>query len=140
MSDAIWAILALEASKTVVGAMTTSVWEQAKRSFCLLFGREGDGGTLAVAKELEKTRADLERARESGEVDTFTSVTEARWQGRVEALFDLDADAVARIRAFVEEYSPSITKSEDLVSQRIDVRDDGIAFIVGKGTQHIYRH
>jgi hypothetical protein len=139
MGDAAWAVLALEASKTVIGAMTSSVWDQAKKSFSRLFGPEEDGRMSAVLQELERTRAELEQAREAGEANSLLPLMQARWQGRVESLFDLEVSAVARMRAFIEEYGPSIIESNDAISQRVDVRDGGTAFIVGKGAQNVYR-
>jgi hypothetical protein len=139
MSDATWTILALEASKTVIGAMTSSVWEQAKRSFSRLFDHQDDGRTSSVLQELERTRAELEQAREAGEANTLLPLIHARWQGRIETLFDLDASMVAQIKAFIEEYGSSTTESNDVISQRVAVKDGGTAFIVGKGTQHVYR-
>jgi hypothetical protein len=101
LEDALLSLASL-AGQTVVTAAVTDAWGTAKRGFARLLGRGDPSRTELAERRLEQTRdqltgvpaAELERAR---------AELEATWRTRLLDLLEEHPDAVADLRALVEQ-------------------------------------
>ena len=101
LEDAVLSLASL-AGQTVVTAAVTDTWGTAKRGFARLLGRGDASRTELAERRLEQTRdqltgvpaADLERVRVE---------LEATWRTRLLDLLEEHPDAVADLRALVEQ-------------------------------------
>ncbi len=101
LEDAMLSLASL-AGQTVVTAAVTDAWGTAKRGFARLLGRGDPARTELAERRLEQTRdqltgvpaAKLERAR---------AELEATWRTRLLDLLEEHPDAVADLRALVEQ-------------------------------------
>ncbi|MFJ9772122.1 hypothetical protein ACIRVF_12870 [Kitasatospora sp. NPDC101157] len=89
--------LATRGATTVVGLMATEAWAQLKPRVAALFGR---GREEEVAQELDEIRAEITEDPES--IDAHVP----EWQARLRRLLRNDPEAVARLRAILDEFTP----------------------------------
>ena len=107
LEDAVLSLASL-AGQTVVSAAVTDAWGTAKRGFARLLGRDDPSRTELAERRLEQTRdqltgipvAELERAR---------AELEATWRTRLLDLLEEHPDAVADLRALVEQIQTQLS-------------------------------
>jgi hypothetical protein len=94
------AILVSAAATSLVGAMVTDGWAQAKHAVAQLWSRVYRGRADEVAEELEAARAELIAVYRRGD-DQLREDLIAEWRSRLRRLLALDAQARAELAEVV---------------------------------------
>jgi hypothetical protein len=92
--------LAATGASTLVGLMVTDLWNQVRERIAALFGRGRAGA------ELERSRQQLVAAREGGDSRAAADV-EAQWRSRLRTTLAQDPQAVAALRALLQDFGQS---------------------------------
>ncbi|OLT24340.1 hypothetical protein BJF83_24305 [Nocardiopsis sp. CNR-923] len=96
--DPVITTLAATAASTLVQAMTTDAWALARDRVAAVFG----GGT--TVQELERARGEVVEHQGLG------PVVEQEWRGRLTRYLATHPEAVAQLRAVLEEVAPDTNK------------------------------
>ncbi|MFB7636989.1 hypothetical protein ACFC0M_39420 [Streptomyces sp. NPDC056149] len=103
--------LATAGATTLVQQMASEGWAAVRRrTAALLARRRGDGEEEAVERELERARTDVIAAREDGDEEVAQGVTVV-WKARLRRLLAEDPEAVAELRALLDEVAPQERRS-----------------------------
>jgi hypothetical protein len=129
--------LARTAGTTVVALMAGQAWESARDGVVALWQRFQPARAEAVGGELEATRDDLLRARESGDTDTEGELA-AEWQARVRRLLLAQPEVADELRRILSELSPQFLEQRPTVDVRLraEVSGSGRVYQAGRD-QHI---
>ncbi|PWI43539.1 hypothetical protein [Streptomyces sp. ICBB 8177] len=101
------AALATSGATTPVGLMVSDGWAQARRRIAALFGRGDAARAEDAAGELERSRTELTLASDAGDADAVAAIR-GEWEADLRRLVRRDPDAVAELRALVEEFGPRV--------------------------------
>jgi hypothetical protein len=101
LEDAVLSLASL-AGQTVVTAAVTDAWGTAKRGFARLLGRGDPSRTELAERRLEQTRDQLTGVP-TAELERVRVELEATWRTRLLDLLEEHPDAVADLRALVEQ-------------------------------------
>ena len=127
------AVLADEGSKVLVQEMTRTGWELAKSGFARVFGRGGDReGTLA---ELEASREEVLE-----EDEELTESVRGMWKVRLRQRLKNDPEAVAELRALLDEIAPERGRGGVTNIHHGDVRDHAVLIQAGRIEGGVNRH
>ena len=102
--DAELTALATAGATVLVQQMVTDGWGNVRDRVVALFSRGRD--EEAVAGELEESRADLVAARDAEDEDAAADV-QASWRSRLRRTLRDDPEAVAELRALLDELAPA---------------------------------
>lgn len=89
--------LATSGASTLVGLMVTDLWNQVRGRIAALLRRDKAGA------ELERSRRELTAARQAGDSVAVAQV-EAQWRSRLRGILARDPQAVAELRALLDEF------------------------------------
>lgn len=96
--DAELAALASSGATTLIALMVTDGWQQVRRRFAALFGRQ----SADVDEDLERSRNALVAARQARDPVTASNL-EAAWRSRLGQLLADDPGAAHQLRAVLDE-------------------------------------
>lgn len=94
--------LAASAANTVVALMLTDTWNRARSGVISLWQRSRPEQGDDVARDLDDSRSELERAREVGDSDTEGEL-QAQWAGRFRRFLRDHPAAAEDLRALLNE-------------------------------------
>ncbi|MEV0531167.1 hypothetical protein [Kitasatospora sp. NPDC050463] len=114
--------LVTSGATTLVGLMATEAWTQARSRFAALFGR-GEGDETEAAA-LERSRAVITRAQESGDTGAVDDLT-GTWRGRLRQALLEDPGAADELQRILDEFRPQLPN-----------RGAGIQYNTVSGTVH----
>ncbi|UGQ13452.1 hypothetical protein LO772_07535 [Yinghuangia sp. ASG 101] len=127
--------LASSGATTLVGAMATDAWTQARDRFAAWFGRGSAGQAEAVARELEADRAAMVAADDDGDT-TLAADIAAEWRGRLRRLLAADPAVARELEDLIAEFAPGTVNeavhntvsggSQQVVLQGRDVRGNTV--------------
>ncbi len=103
--DAEVALLAQSAGTTLVALMATDAWHRARDGITQLWRRTQPERAETVAAELEAGREDVLAAAAADDQQTFEELR-LQWQGAVRRLLVARPDAVAELRALLDQLDP----------------------------------
>lgn len=122
---------------TLLGLMVTDAWGRTKRAAAELFGG-GAGADTGVAADLEETRAQLRKARESNDSAAEADLA-AEWRSRLRRAVESDDSTAEALRRFVLE-NESILKENanrsESITMHAHAQDGGRVYQQGQGTQN----
>ncbi|MEU1284598.1 hypothetical protein [Kitasatospora sp. NPDC005856] len=93
--------LATRGATALVGLMVTEAWTRFRPRFAALFGRDREED---VSLELDEIQAEIAEDPESGEGQS------SQWQRRLRLALRNNPDAVAELRAILDEFEPKATE------------------------------
>ncbi|MFD3683856.1 hypothetical protein ACFWTE_03390 [Nocardiopsis sp. NPDC058631] len=126
------AVLADEGSKILVQEMTKTGWELVKGGFARVFGRgQAQEGTLA---ELEASREEVLEDEE------LTESVRGMWKVRLRQRLKNDPEAVAELRALLDEIAPERGNGNITNNFHGNVRDNSILIQAGRVEGGVNRH
>lgn len=103
--DAEVALLAQSAGTTLVALMATDAWHRARDGITQLWRRTQPERAETVAAELEAGREDVLAAAAADDQQTLEELR-LQWQGAVRRLLVARPDAVAELRALLDQLDP----------------------------------
>ena len=103
--DAEVALLAQSAGTTLVALMATDAWHRARDGITQLWRRTQPERAETVAAELEAGREDVLAAAAADDQQTLDELR-LQWQGAVRRLLVARPDAVAELRALLDQLDP----------------------------------
>ncbi|GAA4878452.1 hypothetical protein [Kitasatospora terrestris] len=94
--------IVMAAGTTLVSAMATSAWEQARDAAVGLWRRVHPERAEQVGAELETVRAEVLEARRTGDAETEQALA-GTWQAELQRLVREDAALIEEVRRMLEE-------------------------------------
>jgi hypothetical protein len=118
--------LVLAAGTTLVSAMATDAWLEARASVLELWRRVHPDRVVTVEAELAEVRADVLAARDVGDGQTEAQIA-ADWQRRLHRMLTLDPSLGTELRRVLDELSPLVApgSADSTVTQRATVSGRG---------------
>lgn len=96
------ATLAAAAGAALIGAMTTSAWQQVSSAIARLWRRASPKRAQTIAAELEKTHTEAVAAQRGGDAGAVGALAEG-WDQRLRKLMEADPDVTAELQAVLED-------------------------------------
>lgn len=131
------ATLASAAATTIVKALTTTAWEQAKTAIGSLWRKVHPDRAEAVESEITDAHEQLVNAGHTGD-EAEDLVTE--WRSRLGRLLAADPGLADEVRQLVEQLRPATQEGRSVtigrVEMHVEVSDQGRAY-QALGDQHI---
>jgi hypothetical protein len=118
--DAELMMLVSTAATTVVGALATDAWEQAKRAVGALWGRVHPERAETVEAELAEVRSGVLAAREAGDERAELDLV-AEWQGRLGRLLTAEPGLAEELRTVIDDLNRALPEAERTAISRIQM-------------------
>ncbi|MFI9646735.1 hypothetical protein ACIHAA_10620 [Streptomyces sp. NPDC052040] len=127
--------LARSAGATVVTLMATEAWERARDGLSAVWRRVSPARADTVEGELEATREELLRARQSGD-ETAVQELGDEWAGRLRRLLREHPEAADDLRQIIADLAPTTPQAPSAVQMRARASGSGRVYQAGRD-QHI---
>ncbi|MEU9647891.1 hypothetical protein AB0E00_03055 [Streptomyces sp. NPDC048110] len=129
------ATLAMTGATTIVAAMATGAWENARNATVALYRRYVPAQQAAVEVQLDGSAGRVERAQDP---ERERERQLPRWQDDLEDFLQRNPEAAAELHALVDRIQQDLPGALQSWAQTNIARDHGIVNAVQHGSQHNY--
>lgn len=129
------AVLAMTGATTIVAAMATSAWENARGATVALYRRYVPAQQAAAEAQLDGSAGRVESAQDA---DRERERQLPRWQDDLEDFLQRHPEAATDVHALVDRIRQDLPAAQQSWAQTNIARDHGIVNAVQHGTQHNY--